>query len=307
MRRFISNVHIGYNVVEEVKDLVSLDPICMLPEVKKYVNAVKSSFPHCNFGVVKDSFDEGATNNIRKVHMYRDQDKYSLGWLGYMDARNAPAEYIPAFTICTPNIQNDKYSYDTTESYRLRTTNLKKAISNARAYLKLWDPVHVVKFVLQHHAPEIRKSWQEDIKSDARAISEARERVFIHPNFVDELQNMLNVGYEFIVPTLRTKVMEYMQLLQDRQQPTHSQAVLCVRPYLLPSNETQMFDVVQIDDFDSEWAWKMKVLDHTSVTYTEDTLPENIVRKIAMVTIAEEGQFVDGIGLWAQGMYYVTV
>jgi hypothetical protein len=90
MRRFISNVHIGYNVVEEVKDLVSLDPIYMLPEVKKYVNAVKSSFPHCNFGVVKDSFNEGATNNIRKVHMYRDQDKYSLGWLGYMDARNAP-------------------------------------------------------------------------------------------------------------------------------------------------------------------------------------------------------------------------
>jgi hypothetical protein len=91
MRRFISNVHVGYNVVEEVKDLVSLDPIYMLPEVKKYVNAVKSSFPHCNFGVVKDSFNEGATNNIRKVHMYRDQDKYSLGWLGYMDARNAPS------------------------------------------------------------------------------------------------------------------------------------------------------------------------------------------------------------------------
>jgi hypothetical protein len=306
MRRFISNVHVGYNVVEEVKDLVPLDPIYMLPEVEKYVNAVKSSFPHCNFGVVKDNFNEGATNNIRKVHMYRDQDKYSLGWLGYMDARNAPADYIPAFTICTPNIQNDKYSYDSTESYRLRTTNLKKAISNARAYLKLWSHADVAKFVLQHHTPELRKSWQDDIKSDARAISEAREGVITDPNFVDELQNMLNVGYEFIVPTLRTKVMEYMQLWEDKNRITGVN-VLCIHPYLLPDNETQMFDVVQINDFDNEWSWKVTVLDDSMVTYTEDTLPEHIIRKISMITIAEEGQFVEGVGLWGRGMYYVTV
>ena len=306
MRRFISNVHVGYNVVEEVKDLVPLDPIYMLPEVEKYVNAVKSSFPHCNFGVVKDSFNAGATNNIRKVHMYRDQDKYSLGWLGYMDARNAPADYIPAFTICTPSIQNDKYSYDSTESYRLRTTNLKKAISNARAYLKLWSHADVAKFVLQHHTPELRKSWQDDIRGDARAIIEAKQGVIDGPNFIDELQNMLNTGYEFVVPNLRAKVAEYLQLWEDKNRITGVN-VLCIHPYLLPDNETQMFDVVQINDFDNEWSWKVTVLDDSMVTYTEDTLPEHIIRKISMITIAEEGQFVEGVGLWGRGMYYVTV
>ena len=80
MRRFISNVHIGYNVVEEVKALVSLDPIYMLPEVKKYVNAVKSSFPHCNFGVVKDSFDEGLRITLEKYTCT--EIRTSILWVG---------------------------------------------------------------------------------------------------------------------------------------------------------------------------------------------------------------------------------
>ena len=64
---------------------------------------------------------------------------------------------------------------------------------------------------------------------------------------------------------------------------------------------------MQINDFDNEWSWKVTVLDDSMVTYTEDTLPEHIIRKISMITIAEEGQFVEGVGLWGRGMYYVTV
>lgn len=240
----------------------------------------------------------------------RDDCPWAIGWIGYSDLRdNKTNGWKPTYNVHSWAITNDKYNSGNDNRNTKSSTNIDTAIKNAKTYLRRPSPITlagVKRGVLEKGVREefdkVRKGANETatkvvdiVTSMYGNVRQNNKRLF------KELKHLLDMGHEFLDPQFRSDVQAMVhadQLMGDSA--IENIPFYCVMTYELRGKN--VFDVVkgtQINPYSAE-------INEQYNRFTEDMLPEEITRKLAVLQMLDSEDFVDGVGVSVGGgIYYV--
>lgn len=264
------------------------------------VNKVKADFQGCKIGLPAETFlrYEKSFRPLDWGYVYLEDDYLALGSIGFRDLRDNPTKHQPAFTVSSPSIRNEKYnSYH--DNYRaVRTKSLKKAVSQARQSLRPMNMQGIMK-----NLPD-----KSTVKSAAKVVlQEGREKtmerfrtVKDHPDLTVEFRNLLNSGYEFVSSSFKDAVAHYVEAIETYTQSVPQIDFKVVFPVMIAGQQH-----FRVGTWENALGW-MDNFKFGEENYTEATLPEHIARKLSMLMIVEERQYVENVGIKFKGLYYVN-
>jgi len=170
------------------------------------------------------------------VYVYRSQDKYVMGRLDVKhDA--VPADYgRMEYSVYSHNIENKRYKRYNADRHAKRSTDMKKAVKHALAYLQPYKPIETA----QRHGlalsnfinkePTNLWSKQRSLVKDfvgERAFKERgymldKERLGVD-EFETELRHLVQSGHQFVNPEIGAKLREFFETKQLRERADKAQ------------------------------------------------------------------------------------
>lgn len=241
--------------------------------------------------------------------VYREGDTFCMGYISRKDMTDT-GSVDPTFNVFSPNIQNGKYSYGSRE-HMASSVNMSKAIKNATKYLRPLSTKQVV--VMTQGAV---KDKARDIVNDAEnkvkaATSDLREGLFstygrsMGTNRLQrELEHLCNSGYEFVDvelgENLRTAFANLSELKQSRE--TNSHVYTIVDAFKNPAGDWRYRVAENV-----ELQWYTPEIHPDSIKmYTQEDIPEDIQRKVSVLSMVQDDQYVEGVGYRAAPtLYYI--
>ena len=247
-----------------------------------------------------------ATGREDERWVYMPGEPYPMGWVGYGDYQYAgPGEDM--FIVCSRKIFNGKYTHGDQHHMRMsRATG--PAVRNAKRYLQNYRPSEMAEVRVGDLRSEIRDvgdKLDKQLTVDARAAgvfgdltSDPGEGT---ATLMTELRHLANTGHEFVNAAYGVKLRAMLTSLEEQSMGKGQQlnmSFVSVRQRL----GVQSFDVVDVDGAQD---WNIKVAQE-STRYT-DNLPEDILGKMSVLSMLENGKYVGGVGYRiSDSMFYVT-
>ena len=241
-----------------------------------------------------------------KVWVYYPDEPYPMGYIGYGDFRTEVCG-DDQYMVASRKITNDKYG-DYQDQFRMKMSgNMDTAIRNAKRFLRNFSPHEMAganaKLLRSkaNDAPEMlgskfRKSMRELFDHETgnktgsfkgRMLTELRHLVDSDHGFVDgefghQLRQMFEMGDAWRESFLKTVDVYFVRVFEKFGKQT--------------------FQVTELDDVRD---YNPRISDQF-LTYTDD-LPEDIMGKLAVLSMTEDGNYVDDVGMRVdQGMFYVV-
>lgn len=240
----------------------------------------------------------------------RDDCPWAIGWIGYSDIRDSKVGgWKPTYNVHSWAITNDKYSSGNSNRHTKSSTNIDTAIKNAKTYLRRPSPIMlagvkrgVLEKGIREEFDKVRKGANETatkvvdiVTSMYGNVRQNNKRLF------KELKHLLDMGHEFLDPQFGSDVRAMVhadQVMGDSA--VENIPFYCVMTY--ESRGKNVFDVVkgtQVNPYSAE-------INEQYSRFTEDMLPEEITRKLAVLQMLDSEDFVDGVGVSVGGgIYYV--
>lgn len=240
----------------------------------------------------------------------RDDCPWAIGWIGYSDLRDSKVGgWKPTYNVHSWAITNDKYHQANDHRNTKSSTKIDTAIKNAKTYLRRPSPIMlagVKRGVLQKGVREefdkVRKKNNEAMEKVVDIVASSYGNVRQNnKRLFKELKHLLDMGHEFIDPQFESDV----RAMVHADEVMGGSAIENVPFYCVMTYESRgktVFDVVkgtQINPYNAE-------INEQYNRFTEDMLPEEITRKLAVLQMLDSEDFVDGVGVSVGGgIYYV--
>lgn len=240
----------------------------------------------------------------------RDDCPWAIGWIAYTDNRyEKTGGWKPTYCVHAWSINNDKYASDNTSHHTKTSSNFDTALKLAKTYLRRPSPnrlAGVGKGVLIRGIREEFEKVRKNANVTADKVVDIVTSIYgtnrnNNTRLYRELKHLLDKGHEFLDPEFKSDV-EAMVLADETlgAGTVKDVSFYCVLTY--ESRGRTVFDVVkgtQTDPYNTK-------LEESNIRYTEDMLPEEVARKLAVLQMLDSGDFVDGVGVCAgNGVYYV--
>lgn len=278
-------------ITKDADDLLNVST-----ELQTFMNRLQGVFRGVKF----------AKMMTNKVWVYYPDEPYPMGYIGYGDFRTEVCG-DDQYMVASRRITNEKYG-DYQDQFRMKMSgNMDTAIRNAKRFLRNFSPQEMARANTKllrskaNDAPEMlgtkfRKSMRELFDHEVgnrtgafkgRMLTELRHLVDSDHGFVDgefghQLKQMFEMGDAWRESFLKTVNVYFVRVFEKFGKQT--------------------FQVIELDD----------VRDYNPrisgefLTYTDD-LPENIMGKLAVLSMTEDGNYVDDVGMRVdEGMFYVV-
>ena len=243
--------------------------------------------------------EKGSPNNM--LYVYREGDNYVMGMIGYGDFQNT-GDGEDRFAVWSPNIRNMKYNGGLQQNMSL-ALNMDKAVKNAMTYIRPLSVQQTVKLSLRQCS-----SAAGEVVSQIRDKAGETRRELVN-NFFDtstysapkpnalqrELKYMVESGYEFLDKDLGAalgKLVNSMKEL-DTARDTNKNTFTFVEAFVSPIGR-QMFRVGADVDANNYYSFD-GFTDEVSL-YEQHNLPEELAGKLSVLSMLEEGGYVEGVG-----------
>lgn len=241
--------------------------------------------------------------------IYREGDTLCMGHISHRDMTESAKTNL-TFNVFSPNIQNNKYSYGSRQ-HMASSTNVSKAVKNAITYLRplsMRQVVEITQGAVKDKARDIVNDAENKVK---QATSDLRDGLFStyggsmgRNRLQRELEHLCNSGYEFVDvelgENLRTAFANLSELKQSRE--TNSHVYTIVDAFKNPAGEWRyrVADAVELQ-------WYAPEIPPDSITmYTQEDIPEDIQRKVSVLSMVQDDQYVEGVGYRAAStLYYI--
>ena len=242
--------------------------------------------------------------------IYRDDCPYVLGWVGYGDYR-AGGDGTPMYTVQARTIVNGKYADYSQQYFMKMSTNIDVAVRNAKKFIRMMSPQELAGTRLRDASNAV-DSVVDDAKIDYIAVREKvidveasmySARINEGSSLLNELRHLMNSNHEFVDTTFGENLTAFFAK-QDELQRLRSRTVPMwfVRVYERMGQQT--FDVLNIDKSESRFSAEIS---EDIKRYVADTLPEEIMQKVSVLSILQANDYVDDVGFSAgDGMFYVV-
>jgi hypothetical protein len=242
-----------------------------------------------------------AQRNGNSFHVYRDDCPYTLGWIGY-GVYSASSDKT-AFAVHARTITNNKYSEKNPRYHTRMTTNLYTAVRNAKKFLRKYNPIELADV----NMPEVSSAIYHHEQAVINAPTMVLQKLFTPSlrsapkQVLDELRRVLDSGWKFTHPEFELQLREYFTLAEKAEVYKNSTYPMWFVHAYQKVDGITYFDIVDIDDVQQ---WEPVV---SSVgTFTEDTLPEEVMGKICVLNIAEDGEYIESVGYKDGNMFYAA-
>ena len=243
------------------------------------------------------------SNSSPELWVYMKDMPYTMGYIGYGDFNTHVSGAEDEYAVYSHPIENNKYSDYSTPYHMVRTIHETKAVKNACKWLRNPSSYDIASL----HIHDAKRKFNDigyDLSQKLRNLSNT---MYNEDKLAKEFKSILDSGYEFIDKSFGGAVSDFLEAYDvSRARDRKTLSLYHVRVYM--EDGQQKFDVVPFDNVHSN-SFTTGVDSPSSVvsTYTEDTIPEDIMGKLSCLTMLNKGEFVDDVGYKeSNGCFYVT-
>jgi hypothetical protein len=237
-----------------------------------------------------------AASNHYTMDVYYPQDKFVLGQVGHGAVMKT--SFDERYFVYSRLVRNEKYGYGDKHFFTRMRSSLAPAVKCASALLRSYsDAEHLnASFPKLSRAIDTRRNDAQEALGSSR-----REVVMNSDRLLQELKNAIQSGYQFTDPEFQHAILTwssnaeaYTKLNVDK-----------VATYFVEVSSSGLFNVQHIADSTGVQVDLHKQQPHK--VYNEETLPEYIAGKLAVLSMVAPEHFVDGVGMRVDGdMFYVV-
>ncbi len=284
--------------VEQQK--VARDYLASQRELQEFMAEIRKSFR----GVL---FTQDA-NDKRIVYVHMPNDPYVMGYISYGDFLTTAKAMQSSYVISSRHIMNYKYADYNDQHYMAMSINLSTAVRNAKKYLR---PLTTKDMALDQHTESDMRRKSKNTKSamevkrnnalsDLLAKSNRTLNIDYNP-MLEYMRTLVTVGHEFTDKELESSLLSYFALEKDVNALSGNDVdVDYVRVY--EKYGKQVFDVVPLIREDSYRSTLGNL-----ITYDKDKVPKDVMGKVSVLSMVENGHWVDDVGYRVDAtMFYVT-
>jgi len=284
--------------VEQQK--VARDYLASQRELQEFMAEIRKSFRGVLF--TPDAGDK------RRVYVHMPNDPYVMGYIGYGDFLTTAKAMQSSYVISSRHIMNYKYADYNDQHYMAMSINLSTAVRNAKKYLR---PLTTKDMALDQWTESDMRRKSKNTKSEMEvkrnnALSDLlaksnREKNIDYNPMLEYMRTLVKVGHEFTDKELESNLLSYFALEKDVNAFNGNDVdVDYVRVY--EKYGKQVFDVVRLIREDS---YRSTLGNLT--TYDKDKVPEDVMGKVSVLSMVENGHWVDDVGYRVDAtMFYVT-
>ena len=244
-------------------------------------------FPH-TFNLLTDK----KIHACDEVFVYMDDFPCDLGRISWAD--NGVQSGQHTYGVYSRKIQNDKYATHRDQHHMVMTSDLEKAVKNARKHLLPYTTRELAQVFYEPLHEKVSKVL-DDVKG--KAHDGARGIVNNRMAILQEVEFLRKQGVQFVTPEFRELSENIEQLLNDyREQETRKVSAVFVR--FKQVGETTYADTQEVHDVRNiRWDVKMNTTDAQAISCPADELPQDIAGQIAVLNILENEGYVSGVGM----------
>ena len=286
--------------IDLAQQKTATDYLASQRELQEFMTEVRKSFRGVLF--TPDADDK------RRVYVHMPKDPYVMGYIGYGDFQTTAKAMQSSYVISSRHIMNMKYADYNDQHYMAMSINLSTAVRNAKKYLR---PLTTKDMALDDWTEADMRRKSKDTKSamdvkrnntlsDLLAKNNREKKIEYNP-MLEYMRTLVKVGHEFTDKELESDLLSYFTLEKEVEKLKDKDVdVDYVRAY--EKYGKQVFDVVPI----IRKKFGGSDIGHLT-TYDKDKVPEDVMGKVSVLSMVENGHWVDDVGYRVDAtMFYVT-
>ena len=251
---------------------------------------------------------EVAPRSTDSMWVYRPQDTYAMGYIGYCQVYNQEQRYA----VFSPNIHNGKYNYGE-KQHMASALHRPKGVANAAKHLRPLTTKQVLEFTQGDFVSALF-----DAKSTARSqVAEATQQIVLRlfaweryrkPDLnplQDELQRILNSDYVFVDKELEAQLYEGFAAAAEHEESKKLHEAKHTFIEVIETHGRNTFrGYAEVDDDRS--MYRMADTKENLFYFTQEELPDRLMGAMSVLSMVETGVYVSGVGYRAaSNMFYV--
>jgi hypothetical protein len=280
----------------------------------EFTAAIKKAFRGCELHATLCKWQSGADSMNFKAFVYMPGDTYCMGYVTISRGLDSEDAECFVYTVTAHTITNNRHN-DLVLQQTCKTSNPKKAVANAKKYLRRVTHEELAKITSEEYQVVMsaqRDMVEEELDNSADALLGIRRHRGTRENLADspllvEMFYQMDAGtMTFLSPDVETKLKNVHRLCKEVKAIEASRVtdkVVCVQIHEVKvmGEKTHEFSTAVVGV--NRWSTD-QVTDYCR--YTEETLPEDIAGKIAVLTVCGMNAAVIGVGYrYDENIFYV--
>lgn len=245
---------------------------------------IRRAFPTIKFGMNRrGGITYAGETHANRLFMYYDEDEFAIGYvtikLNYKGQTT--------FNVCTPRVDNGRYSGGE-ERYTVGSSDVGKAIKLIKKYARRYTPRDIALM----NFTDFESNVQRQRNKANGDVSRAKQSLTYNDELLSELLHLHRSGYKFVSDrfsdTLNTLVTAMEEDRKAKAAPVHA--------WHINIREEQGEQTWIILNVANAHDMNENSLNGTPILYKAGEVPEDIMGKVASLSLVEVGHFVDGLG-----------
>lgn len=287
---------VARNTPEEVKT-PGFNGLAVHFMLASFCGEVRKINPRVQFGVSSRCASDATHFKVADRHMYYSRmmevwayipgQPYALMRLGCKQHYTKAEKSRWQYGVHHRAVTNGKFNDRNSEYHTAISADPARAVKTAKTHMRPYSAEELQAIDRDDYLWRVRRH----IGTYGEEQVHARDEVIKCNSLMTELMHLVESGYEFRYPELRARVVAYMGAKKTRDANVmHARHAWFV--YVYERLGKQMFDVIEM----YETQRSTGSTDKPPVTYTEETLPEEIAGRIAVLMMSEVGTYVADVG-----------
>jgi hypothetical protein len=267
------------------KDVQSLEEIgvfdvadALIPfadEVKKVLK--------CKLGI-SDTVNHVAAPN--QCYVYRDDCPRAMGRIGYGAVQESNSNNF--FWVNTPFIMNGRYHVTNSHHHFVMSKGLKKAVTNAKKYLRTLSPAYVAR----SYWDDCNYDFRQAISRDAQGVRHAKNELSHRDQIVDELKLLYDSGHQFFHQDVADDIAKYVEALANQKEMDSQRTRDILFVYVKPDGTPQA-GTFPLDSSGYAYGPESAVWEHYKPV---DEISEVAMNRLNALSICEDETYIDLVG-----------
>lgn len=221
------------------------------------------------------------------VTVYIEGSDYVVGRIGFGKRYGVKESEKPVYMIHSRKISNDKFA-DHREQYNMMfTSDLKKAVRIALSKLTPYSPREMAEVSYQQFASNIESERSKVYREVSNLIDPLRDGDVIKL----ELENLINQNASFVTEAFRNAAEDYLHRKREWDAVRNKATSAYYVSVRMVGDEqwVDIVDVVNVVQYKS-------IVDAPTQSHPITDVPEDIQGKLAVLLMADIGQYMVGVG-----------
>lgn len=254
---------------------------------------------------------EVAPRGTESMWVYRPQDTYAMGYIGYCQVYNQEPSG-KRYAVFSPNIHNGKYNYGE-HQHMASALHRTKGVANAAKHLRPLTTKQVLEFTQGEFVSAMYEAKSTARSQAAKATQQIDLRLFALERYrkqdlnplQNELQRILNSDYVFVDKELEAQLHAAFTAVAEHEDSKQLHNAKHTFIEVIESHGRNTFrGYAEVEDDRS--LYRMADTKENLFYFTQEELPDRLMGAMSVLTMVEPGKYVSGVGYRAAGnMFYV--